>query len=117
MIVTMSVGNLNNFTWDGAGNFTATGNIVAYSDIRLKTDITKITDALSKVSRLNGYTYTRKDTGARQTGVVAQELQEVLPEAVIDNGEHLAVAYGNRVGLLIGAIKELKSEVDQLKGK
>lgn len=117
MTVTMSVGSLNNFVWDGTGNFTATGNITAYSDIRLKTDITKIADALSKVSRLNGYTYTRKDTGQRQTGVVAQEVQEVLPEAVIDNGEHLAVAYGNMVGLLIEAIKELKSEVNQLKGK
>ena len=55
--------------------------------------------------------------GARQTGVVAQEVQKVLPEAVMDNGEALAVAYGNMVGLLIEAIKELKSEVDQLKGK
>lgn len=102
---------------DGSGNFTASGNVTAYSDIRLKTDLTKITDALSKVSRLNGYTYTRKDTGERQTGVVAQEVQKVLPEAVVDNGEILSVAYGNMVGLLIEAIKELKSEVDQLKGK
>ena len=117
MTVTMSVGNLNNFIWDGVGNFTATGNVNALSDIRLKTDLTKIEGALEKVCAINGYTYTRKDTGARQTGVVAQELQEVLPEAVIDNGEHLAVAYGNIVGLLIEAIKELKSEVDQLEGK
>ncbi len=111
-----SVGGLRAI-FDASNNFTAGGSITAYSDIRLKTDLTKITDALSKVSRLNGYTYTRKDTGARQTGVVAQEVQEVLPEAVVDNGEHLAVAYGNLVGLLIEAIKELKSEVDQLKGK
>ena len=117
MSVSMSVGNERNFVWDSHGNFGAAGNIIAYSDIRLKTDITKITDALSKVSSLSGYTYTRKDTGQRQTGVVAQELQKVLPEAVVDNGEHLAVAYGNIVGLLIEAIKELKSEVDQLKGK
>lgn len=117
MTVTMSVGALNNFIWDGSGNFTAAGNVTALSDIRLKTDLTKIEGALGKVCTLNGYTYTRKDTGQRQTGVVAQELQEVLPEAVIDNGEHLAVAYGNIVGLLIEAIKELKAEVDQLKGK
>jgi hypothetical protein len=117
MVVTMSVGNLNNFTWDGSGNFTAIGNVVAASDIRLKTDLTKIEGALGKVCAINGYTYTRKDTGARQTGVVAQEVQKVLPEAVMDNGETLAVAYGNLVGLLIEAIKELKSEVDQLKGK
>ena len=41
-----------------------------------------------------------RNIGRRQTGVVTQEVQEVLPEAVIDNGEHLAVAYGNLVGLL-----------------
>ena len=117
MTVTMSVGNLNNFIWDGSGNFTATGNVVAASDIRLKTDLTKIEGALGKVCAINGYTYTRKDTGARQTGVVAQEVQKVLPEAVMENGENLAVAYGNMVGLLIEAIKELKAEVDQLKGK
>lgn len=117
MSVTMSVGAPRNFIWYSNGDFQAAGNITAYSDIRLKTDITKITDALSKVSRLNGYTYTRKDTDARQTGVVAQEVLKVLPEAVIDNGEYLAVAYGNMVGLLIEAIKELKAEVDQLKGK
>jgi hypothetical protein len=117
MTVTMSVGNLNNFIWDGNGNFTATGNVNALSDIRLKTDLTKIEGALGKVCAINGYTYTRKDTGARQTGVVAQEVQKVLPEAVMENGENLAVAYGNMVGLLIEAIKELKAEVDQLKGK
>ena len=117
MSVTMSVGNLNNFIWDSYGNFWAAGNVVAVSDIRIKTDLTKIEGALEKVCAINGYTYTRKDTGARQTGVVAQEVQKVLPEAVMENGENLAVAYGNMVGLLIEAIKELKAEVDQLKGK
>ena len=99
------------------GGLFAWGNVTAFSDVRLKTDLTKIAGALGKVCALNGYTYVRKDTGERQTGVVAQEVQKVLPEAVIDNGEHLAVAYGNMVGLLIEAIKELKTEVDQLKGK
>ncbi len=117
MTVSLVVGDSRNFVWDGNGNFWAAGNIIASSDIRFKTDLTKIEGALGKVCAINGYTYTRKDTGQRQTGVVAQELQEVLPEAVIDNGEHLAVAYGNIVGLLIEAIKELKSEVEQLKGK
>lgn len=109
--------NLTNNDATFGGNVTATANITAYSDIRLKTDLTKIADALGKVCALNGYTYTRKDTGERQTGVVAQEVQKVLPEAVMDNGDRLSVAYGNMVGLLIEAIKELKAEVDQLKGK
>lgn len=99
------------------GNVTASGTVTGSSDIRLKTDLTKIEGALGKVCSLNGYTYTRRDTGERQTGVVAQEVQKVLPEAVVDNGGTLSAAYGNMVGLLIEAIKELKAEVDQLKGK
>ena len=92
----------------------ASGNVTAYSDIRLKTDIEKIPDALNKVTSLNGYTYTRTDTGARQTGVIAQELIEVLPEAVSTAGEHMSVAYGNMAGLLIEAIKELNEKVSAL---
>lgn len=100
---------------DTAGNFTASGNVTAYSDARLKTDIAIIDKPVEKVLQLNGYTYTRTDSGERQTGVIAQELQKVLPEAVNDTGEYLTVAYGNVVGLLIEAIKELKREIEELK--
>jgi hypothetical protein len=102
---------------DTSGNFTATGNVTAFSDRRLKADLEPIVDAVDKVKRLTGYTYTRIDTGERQTGVVAQEVQQVLPEAVIDNGQNLAVAYGNMVGLLIQAIKEQQIEIMILKGE
>lgn len=102
-------------TLDGSGNLTASGNVTAYSDIRLKTDLTKITDALEKVSQLTGYTYTRMDTGERQTGLVAQDVQKVLPEAVME-GEHLSVAYGNLMGLLVEAVKELTARVEKLEG-
>jgi Chaperone of endosialidase len=93
---------------------TCSGDIVAYSDRNIKTDIEPIPDALSKVSRIGGYTFFRTDNGKdRRTGVIAQEVQEVLPEAVYttDNGT-LTVAYGNMVGLLIEAIKELKTSLD-----
>jgi len=103
-------------TFNGS-DFTSVGNVTAYSDIRLKTDLVRISDALAKVSQLGGYTYTRVDTGERQTGVVAQEVQAVLPEAVIDNGETLAVAYGNMVGLLIEAVKELTARVESLEAR
>jgi hypothetical protein len=102
---------------DTSSNLTASGNVTAFSDIRLKTDITKITDALAKVNQLNGYTYTRIDTGERQTGVIAQELQKVLPEAVMDDGETLSVAYGNMMGLMIEAIKELTARVKELEAR
>ena len=121
----------NNGTYSGnmgpGGNFTAVGNITAYgsttvpSDIRIKTNIARIDNALAKVGKLTGITYDRTDRLLpRQTGVIAQEVLKVLPEAIItldDDQKTLTVAYGNLVGLLIEAIKELKAEVDELKIK
>ena len=112
-----SDGNTHRMHLDRSGNFTARGNVTAYSDIRLKTDIQVIPDALAKVCALRGVTYERLDSGERQTGVIAQEVEAVLPEAVQDTGDYLSVAYGNLVGLLIEAIKELKAEVEELKLK
>ena len=115
-------------TWDFAGNYTAVGSITAYSDIRVKTNIEVIPKALDKVCQLSGYTFDRTDfvpdaeTGVmpetRQTGVIAQEVLKVLPEAVseMDDGK-LTVAYGNMVGLLIESIKELKTEIEELKAQ
>lgn len=102
-----------------SGSITASGNITAYSDIRLKTNLVEIGDALSKVKQLTGYTYTRIDTGERQTGLVAQDVQKILPEAVQENEDGtLSVAYGNLVGLLVNAVKELNAKVEALeKGK
>lgn len=108
--------NVYRFQVDGSGNFTANGNVTAYSDIRLKKDIRVIPDALAKVEQLSGVTYERIDSGERQTGLIAQEVQKVLPEAV-SGDDMLSVAYGNLVGLLVEAIKELKAEVDELKLK
>jgi hypothetical protein len=103
----------------------STGNLVATihhssSDERLKTDIQPIPDALIKISQINGVTYLRTDTPetVRHTGVIAQEVEAVLPEVVaIGLDGYKVVAYGNMIGLLVEAIKELKAEVDALKGK
>lgn len=99
------------------GSLYAAGNVTAYSDRRIKKDIVNIPNALEKVCKLNGVTYTRTDTGERGTGVIAQEVLAVLPEAVFGSEEELySVAYGNIVGILIESIKELKKEIDILKG-
>ncbi|WOL24832.1 long tail fiber distal subunit [Vibrio phage PG216] len=95
------------------------GNITAYSDARVKTNVERITNPLEKIDRLNGYTYDRTDVECpRQTGVIAQEVLEVLPEAVVESGGdadgHYAVAYGNMVGLLIEGIKEEKRKREAL---
>ncbi|MDH0340612.1 tail fiber domain-containing protein [Chromobacterium haemolyticum] len=99
------------------GNMTAAGNVTGMSDIRLKTNIHRIDNALGKVKQLGGYTYNRLDMNCRQTGLIAQEVLGVLPEAVIetaDDDKTLSVAYGNMAGLFVEAIKELSAQIDFL---
>lgn len=98
-----------------SGNITATGNVTAYSDKRLKDDIRTITDALSIVKRLRGVSYINKSTKEAGIGVVAQEVEDILPAVVHSDAEGLLhVAYGNLVGLLINAINELTARVEVL---
>ena len=106
------------------GNITAFGNT---SDIRLKENIEVIPDALDKVKQLKGVTFNYKKDGKVSTGLIAQDLEKVLPEAIyktidadinVDPEEkHLAIRYGNTVGLLVEAIKELEARVKELEGK
>lgn len=99
------------------GAILASDNITAYSDIRLKEDIETITNALVKVNSLRGVRYRKKDTNDFAIGVVAQEVIDIVPEVVQDNNEYLSVAYGNMVGLLIEAVKELTAKVEELESK
>lgn len=100
--------------WDTSGNLTAAANITAYSDAKLKTNVETIQEALSIVNRMRGVFYERIDSGEHGVGVIAQEMQEVLPQVVIPNDGILSVAYGNIVGVLIEAVKELSAKVDAL---
>lgn len=96
-------------------NFYCYGNVTAFSDVRLKDNIETIDHALDKVCAMRGVTFTRE--GKPSTGVIAQEMETVMPEVVEDADEgYKTVAYGNLVGVLIEAIKELKAEIDELKG-
>lgn len=99
------------------GSITATGNVTAYSDRRLKKDLEQITNALDKVKQLTGYNYTRIDSGERHTGMIAQDIEKVLPEAVINGEEFKSVAYGNMMGLIVEAIKDLSIRLDKLEVK
>ena len=101
-----------------SGSFTATGDITAYSDDSLKTNVQVIDGALGKVEAIRGVTFERIEDGSVSTGVIAQELKEVLPEAVHTDAEGVhSVAYGNITGLLIEAVKELSAQVEELKAK
>ena len=109
------------------GDLHVDGNVIAYSttisDERLKTDIERIDGALDKVCALSGYTFTYKHDGKASAGVVAQEVEKVLPSAVIEkelayqgnDDAYKIVQYDQLHGLLIEAIKELKAEIEELK--
>jgi len=98
------------------GDFTATGDVTAYSDKRLKRNIETINNAVDTVSKLRGVNF-EKD-GRHSTGVIAQEVEEVLPQVVHTAPDGMkSVAYGNIVGLLIEAIKEQQKEIEELKKK
>lgn len=112
--LTVSVGSV---TVDGT--VYATGDVVAFSDAKLKSDVRVISGALDRVRAIRGCTFVNGVDGRRSTGVIAQDVRSALPEAVRsvvdrDGNETLAVAYGNLVGLLIEAIKDLEDKVDAL---
>jgi hypothetical protein len=106
------------FTFAGTGTFTASGDVYAYSDARVKENIETIDNALEKVMAMRGVSYNRTDTEdkTKKVGVIAQEIQKVLPEVVQDKEDGmLSVSYGNIVGVLIEAIKEQQKQIDELK--
>jgi hypothetical protein len=129
-----------NWVLDGAtdmrlynsGDLHVEGNVIAYSttisDERLKKDIVKIDNALDKVSQLNGYTFEYLADGKKSAGVIAQEVEKVMPSAITestlplkmgddDKTEYKTVQYDQLHGLMIEAIKELKAEIEELKAR
>jgi hypothetical protein len=105
-------------SWNiSTGDFTAAGNVTAYSDARLKENVETISGALDLVNNMRGVFYDRIDTGEPGVGVIAQEMRDVVPEVVVENDGTLSVAYGNLVGVLIEAVKELSARVEALEGR
>jgi len=95
------------------GAVVASGDVTAFSDERLKSNIETIEDGLALVRRLRGVTFTKDDREG--LGVIAQEVRQVLPQLVQENDDGiLSVAYGNIVGVLIEAIKTLDQRVAEL---
>jgi len=121
------VNGANKFRMELDGDFHADGDVVAYSttisDERLKTGISTVSNALEKVSQLNGVEFTRKNNGQRSAGVIAQEVEKVLPQAIrekklpLQTGEedtlYKTVEYDALHSLYIEAIKELKDTVEK----
>ena len=103
-------------TFDTSNNLTVVGNVTAQSSIALKDNVTTITDGLSKILGLRGVEFDYKSNGQHNIGLVAEEVEEVLPELVHTTGGIKSLAYQNIVAVLVEAVKDLKMEIDQLKG-
>ena len=116
--LTAYISNTNSVSYNASTGALTAVSMVSSSDERLKQNIETITDALTKVETMRGVTYLRN--GIREIGVVAQEVERVVPEVVhTADGEYgyKSVSYGNMVGLLIEAVKELSAEVKALKAQ
>ena len=99
-------------------NLTCAGTVTANSDERLKKNIETITDALHKVTGLRGVEYDHKNTGDHCLGLIAQEVESILPDVVYEDATGVkSVAYQNIVALLIEAVKDQQRQIDELKRK
>jgi len=105
------------------GNATLAGTLTENSDIRLKENIENIDGALAKVNQMRGVTFDRIDTGKKEYGMIAQELEEILPELVdtVDDGDIekeipnvKSIKYTKLTSILIEAVKELSAKNDEL---
>jgi trimeric autotransporter adhesin len=101
---------------DVNGTIRATGDVIAYSDKRVKENIKTIDNSLEKVNQLRGVEFNKIGEDKKSIGVIAQEIEKILPEVVREDDKGMkSVAYGFIRGILIEAIKELKLEVEELK--
>jgi hypothetical protein len=123
IFVSAATGNLTPTTDDGYTYNPSTGTLTAViltasSDARLKENIVTIPDALEKTLALRGVMFNRIDSISKEVGVIAQEVEAIVPELVVTGDDGFkSVAYGNTVGLLIEAIKTLNDKIEDLKGR
>jgi hypothetical protein len=98
------------------GDLDVLGDINSSSDINLKENVKTIGNSLETINSLRGVSFDWKKNGRSSYGIIAQELEQVLPE-LVKQGEVKSVNYNGLIGVLIEAIKELKAEVEELKSK
>lgn len=113
--VNFTVATATKATLDSSGNFTAVGNVSAYSDERIKSEIKTLDNSLEKIKKLRGVSFIKND--AADIGVIAQEVQKVFPEVVSEHEDLLAVNYSALIGPLIEAVKELSAKVEALENR
>jgi hypothetical protein len=106
------------FKLDVAGTIRATGDVIAYSDARVKENIVTLENSLDLVQKLRGVRYNRIGESEKKIGVIAQEVLEILPEVVQqDQDGNYSVAYGNMAGLFIESIKQQQDKIQTLEAR
>jgi hypothetical protein len=115
-IMSVTTGKGTGYSINAAGTISAV-DFVATSDARLKSDISTIADALTIVKGMRGVYFTRKGETDRSVGVIAQEVEAILPEVVYTGADDFkSVSYGNIVGVLIEAVKVLSERLEKMEG-
>lgn len=99
------------------GNVLVTGDVDSQSDEALKENIATLEDSLDSVKKLRGVSYSWKESGKQSIGLIAQEVEQVLPKLVSEQDGLKSVKYGNIVAVLVEAIKELSAKVEELESK
>jgi len=113
----LGIGNYNpGYKLDVTGAIRASGDIIAFSDERVKENIIQIDGAIDKVKSLRGVQYNKIGEDKKSIGVIAQEIEAILPEVVHTDSDGMkSVAYGNIIAVLIEAIKDQQKQIDELK--
>jgi hypothetical protein len=97
------------------GKIYTTGGVSSLSDINVKTNIEIISNSIEKIKKITGYTYYRTDILKNDTGLIAQEVELILPEVIdIDKNSHKTISYGNMTGLIIEALKNINKRLEIL---
>lgn len=113
---TLTVTNLSVTDITASGDLEA-GTITETSSRVLKTDINPISNAVDAISALEGVNYTRISSGRRESGLIAEDVEKVLPELVDSKGEYKSISYSRLTAYLIESVKTLKKEIDILREK
>ena len=121
-------GSVSATSVSSSGNITTSGvtitsttvsatSFTATSDLAKKENLEIVDDALSKVQTLTGYTYDMKEDGSRKAGLIAQDVEKVLPEAVDGEEGEKTLDYNATIALLVNAIKEQQQQIEELKAR
>tara|TARA_Y100000389_G_C17468108_1_gene527607 strand:- start:112 stop:2973 length:2862 start_codon:yes stop_codon:yes gene_type:complete len=97
------------------GRLYTTGGVASLSDRRVKQEIELIREPIEKIKQISGYTYFRSDLKKMDTGLIAQEVEQILPEVIeIGNNDYKTISYGNMTGLIVEAIKNIDKRLEVL---